>query len=406
MNDSRKPGDDYKAEAIDLRAFKVKVLLLGTAEWDQPIATNQHYIARELARTSDVTYVESIGLRRPELRVRDLRRIVGRARRVLQRSLGRSRLETTGYARERPANLGVLSPFVLPYHSGPFRLLNRVLLRRQLRDWLTQDGPRVLWSYTPVTYQLESTATAAVYHCVDLLGTVPGIPRNLIDREEARLATQDVVAVASSPVVRKHLTAQGFERVQEWPNVADVEVIRKAKPQLIAREPRSIVFAGNLSTTKVDFGLLMDLQFRGWHLHLAGPISEGGGNALSAVKKLISNGATYHGMLSMSELADLYWRCTSGLIPYVLNEYTEGVNPLKTYEYLAAGLPVVSTPVPAVRERPNDVSVAHGAQEFHRALSQGTITDEDVRRRAAIASEHSWTGRGEAARRLIEELVR
>ena len=51
------------------------VLVLGTAEWDQAIATNQHYAVRELSEHHDVTYVESMGLRRIEFTWRDARRI-------------------------------------------------------------------------------------------------------------------------------------------------------------------------------------------------------------------------------------------------------------------------------------------------------------------------------------------
>ena len=43
------------------------VLILGTAEWNAPIATNQHYVTRELARAFDILFAEGVGTRRPSL---------------------------------------------------------------------------------------------------------------------------------------------------------------------------------------------------------------------------------------------------------------------------------------------------------------------------------------------------
>jgi teichuronic acid biosynthesis glycosyltransferase TuaH len=43
------------------------ILVLGTAEWNSPIATNQHYVVRELAAGAQVTFTESLGLRRPKI---------------------------------------------------------------------------------------------------------------------------------------------------------------------------------------------------------------------------------------------------------------------------------------------------------------------------------------------------
>jgi len=254
-----------------------------------------------------------------------------------------------------------------------------------------------------VTYGLETFADLTVYHCVDLLGDVPGISKKLINHHERRLASLDAVAAASSDVVAGHLRSQGFTNPLSWPNVADVRTIESVETG-IGREPKTAVFAGNLSTTKVDFALLEALQETGWKVHLAGPISEGGGDASEAVARLVSKGATHHGLLSLEDVARLYWRCEVGLIPYVVNDYTLGVNPLKTFEYLAAGLTVVSTPVPAVSPREGDVVVTGDADSFVRAVTSAQTDSDAVQRRIRIAHEHSWIARGVEARELLNNV--
>lgn len=370
-----------------------RLLVLGTADWNQAIATNQHTMVRELARAYPLIYTESMGLRQPELRMRDLKRIARRLR--------RGRVADAAQQRQIPDGVEVRSPRVIPRHLGVAARLNRPRVHSLVEDWIAQPSPRILWTYTPATYGLEQIADAVVYHCVDLLGSVEGINERVIARGERQLAAVGTQAIGTSEVVAHHLERVGFRDVLHWANVADTDVIEAARPAVIERHPRA-VFAGNLSTTKVDFGLLGALVDDGVDLHLAGPVAEGGGSAHAELRDLVERGATYHGMLNLTALAELYWTAQVGLIPYVMNDYTHGVNPLKTYEYLAAGLGVVSTPVPAVVARPDHVDVVDERAGFVAAVRHHLATTADADERLAIARRHSWTGRGDEARALVE----
>nr|WP_255669150.1 glycosyltransferase [Aeromicrobium duanguangcaii] len=262
----------------------------------------------------------------------------------------------------------------------------------------------MLWTYTPVTFGLERSVPT-VYHCVDLLGSQAGISQSVVEKGERALARAGAVAGASSEAVSRHLRDVGFRRIEEWPNVADLEVFA-AGATSSPRRPRA-VFAGNLTESKVDFRLLAELLGAGIEVHLAGPISEGGGDSHRAVRDLERAGAIHHGMVGPQELADLLRSSTVGLIPYVINEYTRGVNPLKTYEYLAAGLAVVSTPVPAVVPDSVDVFVAATAEQLvARVRDLLPVPDEAaVDRRGAHASSHGWRDRGVRMRALVDELT-
>ena len=65
------------------------VVCVGFADWDAKLLTNQHHLMGRLARRNRVLFVESLGLRRPQLAGRDLRRILRRLRRGVASGLAR-----------------------------------------------------------------------------------------------------------------------------------------------------------------------------------------------------------------------------------------------------------------------------------------------------------------------------
>ncbi|HEY3434133.1 MAG TPA: hypothetical protein VGK41_00630, partial [Solirubrobacterales bacterium] len=98
------------------------IVCIGSADWATELPINQHQLMGRLAADNNVLFVESLGLRRPQLAGRDLSRLWRRLKRGLRG------------ARPAPEGLHVLSPLVLPLHSrAAVRKLNRWLLRRQVK---------------------------------------------------------------------------------------------------------------------------------------------------------------------------------------------------------------------------------------------------------------------------------
>jgi len=80
------------------------------------------------------------------------------------------------------------------------------------------------------------------------------------------------------------------------------------------------------------------------------------------------------------------------------------MNPLKVLEYLAAGKPVVATPLPALRAYGPHVALASGPEAFAVAVEQALIEDSDGRRRLRMefAGRHSWETRLEEVWGFVE----
>jgi glycosyltransferase involved in cell wall biosynthesis len=95
------------------------------------------------------------------------------------------------------------------------------------------------------------------------------------------------------------------------------------------------------------------------------------------------------------------------LIPYRLTGYTRGVFPMKFFEALASGRPIVATPLPALLEHGHVVHLASGPEAFAEAVSRALVeeTAEKARARALLAERHSWTTRLDEISALIEKAI-
>lgn len=110
------------------------------------------------------------------------------------------------------------------------------------------------------------------------------------------------------------------------------------------------------------------------------------------------------GPASLAQLPEFLKPMAVCTVPFLLNEHTRTMNPLKVLEYLAAGKPVVATPLPALRSYGRHVALARRPDEFCAAVEQALAADGQSRRRsrAEFASGHSWDARLEEISRLVE----
>ena len=113
------------------------------------------------------------------------------------------------------------------------------------------------------------------------------------------------------------------------------------------------------------------------------------------------------GAKPVAELGDYIAAFSVGLIPFVKNDLTAGIYPLKINEYLALGLPVVSTRFADLSDFSAYIEVANDTAAFlqatKRALSGQAPADPNARRN--FAAGNSWQGRAEElAATLLDHL--
>jgi glycosyltransferase involved in cell wall biosynthesis len=381
------------------------IVCIGFADWDAELWTNQQHLMSRLARDNRVLFVESLGLRQPQLVSRDLRRITRRLRRGLSGPRMRDGVD-------------VVSPLVVPMHRyAAIRAVNRPLLRRLIRQVTRRLGFRqpILWAYVPQAEVLLDVLapSVVVYHCVDDIAAQPGIDAASFRAAEQRFAARADLVLATTPALGRRLRASATN-VVDAPNVADIESFARAldpgptDPALDSLPTPRIVFTGAVVETKVDFSLLCALaRLRpSWSFVLVGPI--GLGDPTTDVSPLAAEPNIHLlGPRRHEDLPTLLRGADAGLIPYARNDLTASIFPMKVYEYLAAGLPVVATELPALADVP-EVMTAPDAKGIATLLDYALVsTTEDVRlRRSRAVSAHSWERRLEEIARAIDGLNR
>jgi glycosyltransferase involved in cell wall biosynthesis len=380
-----------------------EIVCVGFADWDAQLWTNQHHLMSRLARENRVLFVESLGLRQPQLAGRDVRRLARRLRR--------------GLALPRCADgLHVLSPLVIPLHRfAAVRALNRRLLPWLVRRAARRLGLRrpLLWAYVPQAEALVDALdpSLVVYHCVDDIAAQPGIDGASFRAAEERFARRADLVLASAPSLARRLRALNGN-VLDAPNVADTALFARALepgPVDAALEalPRPrIVFTGAVVATKLDVPLLVALARArpAWSFALVGPV--GPGDPRTDVSALAAEpNVQLLGPRRYEELPDVLRGADAGLIPYARNELTDAIFPMKVYEYLAAGLPVVATELPSLADVPA-VATAPDAPGLAELLDHALAREDAAVRcaRSRTAEAHSWHPRLAQIAAAIEAL--
>lgn len=350
--------------------------------------TSKHHVMRELAKTNHVLWINWHASRRPSLNRRDLSSIFEKLKQFRN---GLVKVE------ER---LWVLTPLVLPLPSSALaRRLNRWLVGVQVRRILRDLPPhRQMWAFTPDVVPLIGSfgEEAVVYYCVDEFAAFPGY-----DVETTRRLDREMCEAADLVIT----TSQGlFDSKKAYnPNTVQVPhgVLFKHFAQALAPDfpiadelkalSRPIIGYYGLVHDWQDLDLLAEIARRrpGWSIVLVGKVDVDV-SRFESVSNMRFLGAKPH-----AELPHYSRGFDVAIIPHKVNELTRNMNPIKLREYLAAGLPVVSSPLPEVQVYEPEVRTAVGVEAWLAALEAALAdrsADADQRRSELVAGE-DWSVR-------------
>ncbi len=372
--------------------------------WEGPWR-NRHHIMTRLARRNRVLYVE------PRVYWNEAWQA------------WRSGTPPSGRLWRTPEGVWVFRfPLWLPMAGKlPGQVTGR-LRSRMLRGILRKLGMErpILWLYRPDHADLPGCCgeKLVVYHVVDEYtgydagSANPAVVRRLEvlrGMERSLLRRADLVFVVSERLYRSK--APHNPNTFLVPNGVDFEAFSAAlgspEPPDISGIPRPRIGYVGVLNEKIDLELLRlvaEARPR-WHLVIVGPVMVRRGREKVDTLASLPN-VHVLGHRPAQEVPRYMLALDVGLMPYRLNLWTENISPLKLYEYLAAGLPIVSTAIPAVADFANEVVVSDvsgfvGAIESARALR----SPEDTERRREIARRHTWEDRVEELSRRIEEVL-
>lgn len=380
-------------------------VILSTQDWDA-MPTRKHRWARNWARQGNrVLYVEQ------QMHWAgwfiDIRRQFGRAFRWL------------AGPRDADAepNLWVFTlPVVLPFFqmNTAINWFNNLWLTWVLRWAMKKAGitQPILWTYTPHSADFADRKlgqTFTVYECVDEFSAAKGLVHGpTIAAMERDLLRQVDLTIVTAPALLEN-RALFTRRCELVPNGVDVEHFAKASlaetvpPASVAALPKPVVgFIGGVQYW-IDFDLIAHAAraHPNWSFAFVGPVEP-----LARVDKVRGLPNVYFlGRQPYAQVPAYVAGFDVCINPYILDDVAEKCDPLKLYDYLASGKPIVSVDMPAARRFANLMPLTRTPGEFTRALENVLAHPGDGAGRQRTATEHSWTARFKHVEAALESVL-
>ena len=376
------------------------IIFVSLENWDEVWRRNQ-FLCAAYARRHPEAKILFVGL------PRDLSGLARRGRFAEMR--GSSDWSPTGL----PNITVTVPPKLLPNTLAAGRRFNEALMRSHIQHAARQLGLRspLLWlnPHSAVHLAGRLGESAVVYDITDdwiSLTQAPWLVELIRTQDAALCARADAVIVCSEKLYemkrdlarRLVLIPNGVE-AKHYVSVLDNSL---PLPEDAARWPRPVFgYTGTLHPDRVDVALI-EAFARGL---ASGTVALIGPNHLTPENMARLGRAANVALLGPQPYESLpdYMRAFDVCItPHRVTPFTESLNPIKLWEYLAAGKPIVSTNVAGFRDYPQFVRIAADADDFARQCAAALGEAPEVAAaRQAEAGRHSWDARLDAVEEVL-----
>lgn len=269
------------------------------------------------------------------------------------------------------------------------------------------------WYYTPMAFEWtkHKHPQAIVYDCMDELSAFKNSPPQLVEREKEIFKVADLVFTGGQSIFE----AKRDKHAKVFAFPSSIEVEHFAKAREITEEPadqKSILHPRLGFIGVIDERLDIDLVGQiaalkpNWQFIMVGPVVK-----ISAEDLPKADNIHYLGSKKYEELPNYLASWDVALLPFALNDSTKYISPTKTPEYLAAGLPVVSTPIRDVVRPYGEMGMVHIAdtpagfiQSCESALNENKA--ERLKKVDKLLSQNSWNKTQQQMANLIFEVTK
>lgn len=365
-------------------------LIVFGEDWGKLPSSTQHLI-KHLQKTRKVLWVNSIGLRRPRLTWRDIKR-------VFEKLLAKEK-KTSTTEQTFSTQFNVLNPKTIPVPKS--RLMRRFasyVLAKQINPLATKMGMNapILWTSLPTAVDMigRLNESQVVYYCGDDFGGLAGVDHEVVEQREQLLVQRADVILVSSEALQKKLASSNTYLL---PHGVDYQLF--SHPALVSKllpQGKPIAgFYGSISQW-LHQPLLASVisKMPDWNFVFVGkPVVD------------ISQLTQFPNVFVFAEVAhdelpqfSQHWQVS--LLPFVDNEQIRACNPLKLREYLATGKPVISTDFPALIPYKEFVSVVDNDIEMIDAIYASAYSEINYEQQALV-SEEDWSYRANQVEILL-----
>ncbi|MGE5680352.1 MAG: glycosyltransferase [Bacillota bacterium] len=365
--------------------LKNRDIIIFGDDWGRYPSTIQH-IGRVLAKNNRVIWIGSLGLRKPELKLSDIKR-------AFQKMAGVFKKNVPGEKVNSP--VVELNPFVIPLHDFKIiRNLNRILLLRALKGAIEKNHFQnpVLITSSPVMSDVAGCLNESSIHyiCLDDYSHFKGAFRSLIEFENCLLRKADTCFAVSETLVKTRKTRSGNSYYLPQGAELDHFTGRSMEIPAILKDIKKPVigYFGIIAPLWTDLDLIVRAakQYPEYQFLIIGRV-EMDISCFDSVENIM-----YVGEIPYDKLPAYAQVFNVGMIPFEENNLTKSCNPIKLYEYMTMGIPVISTELTEVRKFSDLVFIARNKEEFIKlvktALQDSTPERNQARRQKA--KEYSW----------------
>src|SRR3954447_12663529 len=284
-------------------------------------------------------------------------------------------------------------------------LLDELFVEYEVDDYL-------LWVYSPMaaTFAEHLEPVATVYDCMDELSLFAGAPPELRKREQALLETADLVFTGGVSLFEAKRSAS--RNVHCFPSSVETDHFARAReaacdPEDQAAIPHPRIGYAGVIDERLDLELIDAVAGArsDWSFVFVGPVTK-----IDAASLPQHPNVHYLGAKEYEELPEHLAAWDVAWMPFALNDATRFISPTKPLESLAAGKPVVSTPISDVVRPYGDegiVTIAASAMEAIEAIEQA-LGDRDARWLEQVDAKlatTSWDATWAAMNKLIRDTV-
>jgi len=307
----------------------------------------------------------------------------------------------------RGENIQVVVPHLTP---GKTPAENTVKLKALFDNFMEnkQLADYAFWYYTPMALEFtrKYLPELVIYDCMDELSAFKFAPEELKTLEKELLKKADIVFTGGQSLYEakknQHANMYAFPSSIEKEHFEKARQIRKS-----GNAQPTLGFYGVIDE-RFDIDLIRDVADNrpGWKLELVGPIVK-----IDPATLPKNVNIEYLGPKNYQELPSIIAQWDIALIPFLLNESTRFISPTKTPEYLAAGLPVISTPIRDVVNpygKNKLVSIGADGQDFIVAAEQilaDKAKEKWLSKVDAFLAQNSWDKTCSNMIRLINETI-
>ncbi len=303
----------------------------------------------------------------------------------------------------------VLTP-LLPHDTNGCDAVE--IQRNLLNRWIDDSGLEdfISWYYTPMALLFTSQLRPAVtiYDCMDELSAFQGAPPELVELEQHLFKRADVVfAGGKSLYAAKAPLHSNIHLLPSSVDYAHFAGSRAVQPDPSDQSPiphPRIGFFGVLDE-RMDRDLLREVAAcePSWHFVFIGPVVKIREEQLPHAPNI-----HYLGQKQYAVLPSYIAHWDAAMLPFAQNASTRFISPTKTLEYLAAGKPVISTPVRDVTDPYGQlglVRIAANADEFCAAI-RSSLASRDPGRRRTVDDFLRRTSWDQTFRDMWDEVLR